>query len=218
MLNGKPKPKTYNKMEKLTWGIYGMEHNRRDFHRMDDDVQRKRLKRIHCCHDLTNNQKNHLVLAPQLCLTAALISNTNKISEQKITKKNPTTHACNEWIISVTVHTPTRWHASIIVSSSNNAARLWQKYAKIYLLLNVSFWINGWLWIQCWWISTSAHIFIFWIVASRWWKVTMLKDQRQRIHKMRIVCTIEWRVWASEWETGMSNEWKKKKRKKYAVD
>lgn len=127
---GKTKPKIYNKKANLTWGIYGMEHNRRDFHRMDDDVQRKRLKRIHCCHDLTNNRKNHPVLAPQLCSTVALISNTNKCPSTKKNegkKMRPHTRAMNEWIILVTVHTPTRWHDSVIMGGSN-VARFWQKY------------------------------------------------------------------------------------------
>lgn len=77
-------------MEMLTLGIYGMEHNRRDFHRMDDDVQRKRLKTIHCCHDLTNIRKSHPVLAPRLCSTAALTSNTERMSKQKTKKTNRT--------------------------------------------------------------------------------------------------------------------------------
>lgn len=103
----------YNKKANLTWGIYGMEHNRRDFHRMDDDVQRKRLKRIHCCHDLTNNRKNHPVLAPQLCSTVALISNTGKCPNEKKRRSDHTRMQwVIEWIIPVTVHTPTRWHAT----------------------------------------------------------------------------------------------------------
>lgn len=87
----------------LTWGIYGMEHNRRDFHRMDDDVQRKRLKRIHCCRDLTNNRKNHPVLAPRLCSTVSLISNTNKDASVK----KAYAHAYNKlWVLCT--HTRTR--------------------------------------------------------------------------------------------------------------
>lgn len=140
---------------------------------MDDDGRHKSLKMILGCCDSTNIRKIHLVLAPQSCSTAARISNT------------VCTHMCK-------VNTMIEWHCYILYGYS-----VWNHDTN-YLLLNICLRIYGWLGIWCWSISSSSHIFVFWIVASRW-KMAMLNTPnifqgRHRMPSVNFVCVFECKV------------------------
>lgn len=65
-----------------TWDIYRTVRSQLNFHQTYFDVQRKHLKMMAGHHDLTNNRKNHHVLAVRLYSIVVRINNTAKFKKK----------------------------------------------------------------------------------------------------------------------------------------